>query len=131
MHDSERRDFSRVSVGFAVTIEADDGHLIESDLSRDVSMNGLFVVTDQRVPAGTDCQVTIHLVVPGGGHRIGVAGHVTRIADDGFAVEFSEIPIDDYDHLRNLVLYNSEVVDRVEEEFDGHLGLKRRTDADL
>ncbi len=131
MHDSERRDFSRVPVGFTVTIEADDGHIIESDVSRDVSMSGLFVVTDQRVPAGTDCQVTIHLDTPDGGNRIGVAGHVTRIADEGFAVEFSEIPIDDYDHLRNLVLYNSEVVERIEEEFDEHLGLKRRADADV
>ena len=130
MDDSKRRDFSRVPVAFAVTIEADDGQVIESTVSRDVSMKGLFVVTNQRLPAGTGCQVTIQLDAQGGNHRIGVAGHVARINDEGLAVEFSEIPIDDYDHLRNLVLFNSEDVDRIEEEFDEHLGLQKKADRD-
>ena len=130
MDASERRDVSRVPVEFAVTVDAGDGRIIEGDASKDVSMSGLFVVTDDQLPAGEACRVTIHLDAPGGAPGISVGGQVTRVTGEGFAVQFSEIPIDDYDHLRNLVLYNSEHADRIEEEFDEHLGLKRRPGAD-
>lgn len=130
MGTSERRDVSRVPVEFPVTVAAGDGRIIEGDASKNVSMNGLFVVTDDQLPSGEACRVTIHLTAPDGAHRIGIAGHVTRNTVEGFAVEFSEIPIEDYDHLRNLVLYNSGQADRIEAEFDEHLGLKRRPTAD-
>ncbi len=94
-------------------------------------MRGLFVVTDDRLPLGQACRVTIHLDAPGGEHGIAVAARVTRETTEGFAVEFSEIPIEDYEHIRKLVLYNSEQADRIEEELDRHLGPKcRPTPAD-
>lgn len=123
MDASERRDVSRVPVEFAVTVDAGDGRIIEGDASKDVSLQGLFVVTEDKLSPGEACRVTIHL---DGTQGISVAAQVTRITDEGFAVEFSSIPIEDYDHLRNLVLYNSGHVDRTEAEFDEHLGLKRR-----
>ncbi len=126
MDAAERRDVSRVPVEFAVTVDAGDGRIIQGDSSRDVSMNGLFVVTDDQLPSGEACSVTIHLDAPGGTQGISLGGHVTRVTREGFAVEFSEIPLEDYDHLRNLVLYNSGQADRIEAEFDEHLGLKRR-----
>ncbi len=126
MDASERRDFSRVPVEFPVTVDAGDGRIIEGDESRDVSMRGLFVVTDERLPLGQACRVTIHLDGPGGEHGIGVAARVTRDTAEGFAVEFSEIPIEDYEHLRKLVLYNSEQANRIEEELGQHLGLRCR-----
>ena len=73
MDASERRDFSRVPVEFAVTIDAGEGRIINSEASRDVSMRGLFVVTDHLLPSGAECRVTIHLDAPGGNHSIGVA----------------------------------------------------------
>jgi len=123
MDTSEKRDFSRVPVEFAVTVEAGEGRIIESDASKDVSMRGLFVVTDDRLPSGEACSVTIHL---GESHRIGLSGHVRRTTAEGFAVEFSSIPIEDYEHLRNLVLYNSEQAERIEAELDEHLGPRDR-----
>ncbi len=129
MDASERRDFSRVPVEFAVTIDAGEGRIINSDASKDVSMRGLFVVTHDRLPSGEACRVTIHLDAPGGNHHIAVSGHVRRATAEGFAVEFSEIPIEDYEHLRNLVLYNADQADRIEEELDEHLGLKCRSTA--
>ena len=125
MNDSERRDFSRVPVGFDVTVVCEN-KVVVSDCSKDVSMNGLFVVTDERLPSGTNCRITIHLDATGGSHQIAATGRVTRVTDHGFAVEFSEIPVDDYNHLRNLVLYNSEEIDQIEAELDSHLGLKRK-----
>jgi len=47
--------------------------------------------------------------------------------EDGLAIAFTETEPDSFRHLQNLVLYNSDNADQVEDEFGAHLGLKKRS----
>ena len=48
------------------------------------------------------------------------------VDDDGMAIEFTGVPLDDLEHLRNLIRFNAEDPNAVEDEFDSHIGLKPR-----
>lgn len=121
------REFTRVTTGFTVEIEA-EGRTIESARMQDLSMNGVFVICEDRLPLECDCRVTLRLGDPGSGIKITAAGKVMRHGTEppGFALQFSELDVESYEHLRQLVLLNSQDPDQVEQEISGHLGLKRR-----
>ena len=54
-------------------------------------------------------------------------GYVSRSLPDAMAIEFTElIGLESWQHLRNLILYNAEDPVRAQQEFDTHLGLKKR-----
>jgi len=59
-------------------------------------------------------------------HRIETAGHVARVEDQGVAIAFRHVNAECLEHLRQLVLYNAENAERVEEEFASHVGLHRK-----
>ena len=52
-------------------------------------------------------------------------GAVVRADGDGFAVQFAEMGVSSFHHLRNLVMLNAADPTRVEDELGGHVGLKR------
>ncbi|MGE0684275.1 MAG: hypothetical protein AB7P69_25630, partial [Candidatus Binatia bacterium] len=59
--------------------------------------------------------------------RVEVGGKVVRVDTDGMGVEITEIVgVESFEHLRNLVRYNSADTDQVEQEFHDHIGIKRR-----
>lgn len=126
MHDyKNKREFSRVSPRLDVVL-ATEARTIRSGQIQDVSMNGLFCVCDNPFPEGTGCRVTLLLGGPEGPVRIETSGTVTRATESGNGVEFSGIGVDDYHHLRNLVLHNAADPNLAEQEIKGHLGLKSR-----
>ena len=123
MAPDNTREFSRVPGAFRLTVRSESGE-ITPDHTTDLSMNGLFAVARQSFPAGTPCEIIVHLgsAEP---EQITVRGRVVRVAEHGFAVTFDEIDVASYDHLQNLVRYNAPDVSRIEREFHQHLGLKR------
>ncbi|MCZ6874247.1 MAG: PilZ domain-containing protein [bacterium] len=123
---NDRREFTRVGVQL-------DGKLSwqESAVqveSRDVSMKGVFLACDNPPPVGTDCRIKFALGEPESQLGIDILGKIVRVDERGVGVEFIEIlGLRSYDHLRNLVLYNSsDNTEQVEQEFSSHLGIKRR-----
>lgn len=120
-----KREFTRVSVDFRVELAA-DGMTILCEKTRDISMKGIYVVTGRRLPLGTECGISIRLGEGGSGPKLQVSGTIVRVDALGMALEFGEMGIDTYDHLRNLVLYNSADPGTVERELNEHLGLKKR-----
>ena len=123
MPDAGKRETTRVPVHFGATVQIGDT-VIMVDRTSDISLKGLYVLADNLPTRGSECVVTLNLTEDGGSH-IEVAGKIARINKDGFAVEFNEIDVDSYEHLKNLVMYNSTDADEVEKDFDSHLGLKR------
>jgi c-di-GMP-binding flagellar brake protein YcgR len=125
----DRRQFTRVTIAIeAVVVPVEDGERMISGLTTDLSMKGIYVVCEDKLPAGTRCHVTL---VPSGEEkhfRIEVNAQVVRVADDGMGIEFVEIMgLESYEHLRNVVMYNSsQEIGQVEEEFKKHLGIKER-----
>lgn len=119
-----QREFTRVHVQVQVEVTA-LGRTIHSTQPQDLSLKGLMVRTEARLPLGTPCEVKLLL----GDQRTEILaeGEVVRDYEDGFAVQFTRLlGVESYEHLRNLVLYNSHDTERIEQEFQDHLGLRRK-----
>jgi len=123
-HESEKREFTRVPITFLVHLLVGERHL-EACHIQDLSMKGMLVVTEERFPLGTPCEAVLTLVE--GEVEIRTSGTVAALHPRGFGVEFTTIDgLDSYIHLRNLVLFNTQDVEKVEEEFQAHAGIRRK-----
>lgn len=128
MNDKEEgvpREFTRVPV--KVEAEISDGEkTIFCEQTHDVSMKGLFVHAKDRFAVDTRCNIALFPGGKEGGMCIEIKGVVVHSSDRGMGLQFTEIGMDSYTFLQNLVMYNSEDSHKVEQEIHNHLGLKRR-----
>jgi ethanolamine utilization microcompartment shell protein EutL len=123
--EHERREFLRVPFRVEVTLTGDHATVISADVY-DVSLNGLYAAGAGRLPPGSRCEVLLVLGGPGSEVRLSLRGRVARVDRAGMGVEFLDMELDTYFHLRNLVRFNSDDQARVEQEFQAHLGRLRR-----
>jgi Tfp pilus assembly protein PilZ len=121
----DHREFSRVDIKILATVQA-KGEKIVSTGTHDISMKGLFVRGKADWSIGTECE--IHLILEGQDPpvNIEVKGKVQRITEEGIAVLFTEVGLEAYEHLHNLVMLNTDDPEKVEREFSNHLGLKKK-----
>jgi len=123
----DKREFSRTVIRVAAEMKC-GRETLRCDQTRDLSMNGMFFPTLESLPVGRQCRVVLYLAEAENPVKIQLKARVVRVEDDGIAIEFTEIQgQESYEHLRNLVLYNSSDPDRIEREFQAHVGLRRRT----
>lgn len=123
--DADSREFTRVPIKMEVTVTAEGKSVMSRDV-KDVSMNGIYLFSEQKLSEGSDCDIIMLIGEPGSQLEVDLKGKVERVTANGMAVSFTEIGLESYEHLHNLVLYNSRNVTQVEDEFKHHLGLKRR-----
>lgn len=122
---ANRREFTRVRL--AVGVEVDQpGRCKISGRGRDLSVKGVYVECPQPLPPSPPCEVTIVLSGTPEPMQVHVTGRVVYVEPKGMGIEFVEVDVDSFIHLRNLILYNSVDTDQVEREFEQHVGLKRR-----
>jgi hypothetical protein len=122
--ENEKREFVRVPFRMGTTIRISD-RTIWSGNTLDISMNGLRVATTEPVPPeGTLCEVEIVLAEAPEPVIIEARGSVVRSTPGTLAVHFSEVDVDSYEHLRQLILNNSEDPERAEKEFGAHWGIR-------
>lgn len=71
-----------------------------------LSMNGMFLRTGEK--AGKDESLEIKISLSGASSElcIDLKGVVIRQADDGLAIQFKEMDLDSFIHLKNTVAYN-------------------------
>lgn len=121
----EHREFSRVDIKVHVRVLAKDRDEISKD-THDISMKGLFLSCQEEWPIGTECEV--HLLLEGQASPIDLflKGRVQRITEEGMGILFTEVSLEAYEHLHNLILFNSHNPDKVDQEFKDHLGLKKK-----
>ena len=124
---TEVREFTRACAKIEARVASGDEIVIFGQ-TRDISLNGLYVICDERLPPGTSCRVILFLGESQNQLAIRTRGRITRVDDAGMGIEITEIPVESLDHMRKLVLYNSSGnFEAVEQEFKTHLGIKRRT----
>ncbi len=121
----DHREFSRVNIKLHAKIMAKGKEIMSQD-THDVSMKGLFVNCDSDWPVGTECE--IHLTLEGQDPPVDleVKGRVQRVTESGMGLLFTEVSLEAYEHLHNLVMLNTHDPDKVEQEFKNHLGLKKK-----
>jgi len=120
----EKRAFVRVAFKMDTSVRTRD-RTIWSSNTLDISMNGIRLATTETVPAeGTLCEIEIVLAESPDPVIIEARGSIVRSATGTLAVHFSEIDIDSYDHLQQLILNNAKDPDRAEQEFRAHWGIR-------
>ena len=98
----ERRVCTRINVRLEVEYTICD--MIQlTGATRDISLKGLYMLTDRRPEVGTECVVVLLLAGPRSRLRVKVDGRVARHGPDGIGIEFNDMLMESYLHLRNLV----------------------------
>lgn len=120
-----QREFTRVPVSVSTTLRAGQ-IIIQSLVTKDLSMSGIYVQTHDHLSVGTECE--IKLLLGDGEIEIQAQGQVVRTDSNGLAIQFVKIMgLESYQHLQNLVRYNAPDPGKVEDEFQEHAGIRHKT----
>src|SRR3972149_3311208 len=123
MKPSDRRSFVRVPFNTEAEVQVDK-RVIRSSEGIDVSLSGLRLASNEAVDPGALCQVTLTLQPPETRLAIEAKGTVIRSAAGTLGIQFTELDLDSYLHLRQLILYNTEEPEKAEQEFSSHWGIR-------
>ncbi|MFQ5508196.1 MAG: PilZ domain-containing protein [Leptospirillia bacterium] len=118
-----QREFTRNKIRHQVLVRPENGEEIRAWCSQ-ISMNGVLVESDVEVPMNTHCHIT--LTLGDGTSTIDIEARVVSHRNNRFGMAFLEMSPEDFQHLRNLNLYNADHPEQVESELDHHLGFKTR-----
>jgi len=99
----EKRQKTRVHFETHVIIRTEESEIRAEADSEDISIKGVFVRTQEKIPEGTPCDLEILLT-----------GSSTRLAL--LAIGFDSMDLDSYMHLKNIILYNVSDPEEVERE---------------
>ncbi len=108
-NNDEKRKHPRV--GFSTTIkillDADGKKINIEGSSRDLSLKGIFVSTDNKFSCGTKCSIRVGLTGSIDKIELLMNGTVVRESENGMGIVFDSMDVDTYSHLKNIVRYNS------------------------
>jgi hypothetical protein len=123
---SERREFIRIPFDMDVKIEV-GGKILLVNKGVNISLRGLHLAAvDAKLTPGALCSVVIMLNTVDRGPILEAEGKVIRSEPGSLAIEFTELDLDSYHHLRQLVLLNTAEPEKAEQEFIAHWGIRPR-----
>lgn len=120
MNEQDRRRNTRVVFQTTVDLKFPDQEFMDCE-TRDLSVRGTAVLDVKGPELGDQCEVSLHLSGMTSDLCLAMKGEVVRTEEDSIALHFFEIDLDSFFHLRNIVYYNTEDADKVEEEFLGQI----------
>lgn len=116
MTSTNRRKNSRIPFQATITLRF-PGALYEQCETRNLSLKGVFVVGIRGHKLGDKCAVELCLTGTTSNLCLRMKGEVMRVAADGVGLRFFEIDLDSFHHLKNILYYNSENPDQLDDEF--------------
>jgi c-di-GMP-binding flagellar brake protein YcgR len=111
------RKFSRVQFNVEATIKV-AGRQFQGAVEN-LSMTGMFVVTNEQLSEGEPADITIVLTGTEPEIAVQFSGITTRVTEDGVGFTFEKMDLDSYMHLKNIIAYNIDDAEKVMEEI-GH-----------
>ncbi|MDD2850752.1 MAG: PilZ domain-containing protein [Desulfuromonadaceae bacterium] len=108
------RKFSRVNFSVTATIKKGDRQF--QGAVENLSMTGMFLVTNESLVVGDAVDITVVLTGTFPEIAVSFSGIVTRIAENGVGFTFEKIDLDSYMHLKNIIAYNIDDAEKVMEE---------------
>lgn len=108
------RQFSRVPFRVFATVKSGDRQFQGN--VENLSMNGMMLVTDERLPEGDPVDILMVLTGTSPELSLGFEGRVSRSCENGIAFHFEKIDLESYTHLRNIIAFNSDDAEKVMEE---------------
>jgi len=117
----DKRRFSRIFFNVKAKL-AVAGAVYTVDRIANLSIGGCLLEIDADIPLGSVCTFTILLsrMAPG----VEVLGEIVRVGKGEVSLKFTTIEQENLFHLQNIIRYNAEDVDVIEEEISIHPGLK-------
>lgn len=115
----DKRQFSRVKFEMTALIEK-DGVVYEGAI-RDLSLKGMLVESEDAFANGDEVSISIQLTGQASSLQVDVKGKVIRKESDLIALTFTEIDIDSFIHLKNIVSYNDGDPEKIEHEFVSYI----------
>jgi len=103
---TEKRQHTRVEFNTRILLHAEDMEIDAAGNSHDISMKGVFVSTDKKIPIGSPCRVKIVLFGGIKDIELCMQARVARVTPEGIGIHFGAIDIDSFTHLKNIVTYN-------------------------
>ena len=117
----EKRRFSRIVFNVRARLTVDEKEY-PVDRIVNLSVGGCLLEVKEDLPLGVECRFTIFLprMAPG----VEVYGEVVRTGNDGASLKFNRITPENLIHLQNIIRYNADDPQVIEEEIASHPGLK-------
>jgi hypothetical protein len=118
---AEKRRFSRIFFNVRARLAVDD-KVYTVDRIVNLSVGGCLLEIQDNLPLGEECKFTILLprMEPG----VDVFGEIVRMGDGEVSIKFVRITPENLVHLQNIIRYNADNPDVIEEEISSHPGLK-------
>ncbi|PID77941.1 MAG: hypothetical protein CSB21_03120 [Deltaproteobacteria bacterium] len=107
MFSDERRQFLRVDFTAHIILKTSSKSYELEGNSRDISQKGIYINSSVDIPVGTLCDLVVILTGSKPPVTLNITGSVVRNKDDGIAIEFKEMNLESYTHLKNIVKYNN------------------------
>ncbi len=117
---TERRRFTRLDLNHEASLQTGESrHKVAA--IRNLSVGGCRLALPGPFPPGQECSVVIrlHHMAP----DLEITGTILRSTGDETTVRFTAISPENLHHLHNLVRYNADRADCIEDEFTDHPGL--------
>ncbi len=111
-HDERRRD-KRVQFKTKIILKSGASEISLYGSSKDLSVKGIFLETDQNISIGTTARIEVLLTGREEKLVLQIMGKVVRKGAAGVGIEFDSMDIDSYTHLKNIVRYNTEDPDKI------------------
>lgn len=107
----------RTRVDFSIKVAASrEGEELKPFYSKDLSLRGLYIHTDQPFALGERCHLKIKLLERTDQGDIDVRGVVVRADDKGMGVQFTDIDPDSFRHLKNILYYTTGDPEKIDKE---------------
>lgn len=110
-----KRKNSRVPFQVIIGLDFPDQSHAECETA-DLSLKGVFVLGVTGHTVGENCLVTLRLVGSTSQLSLKMRGTVVRVEENGLALHFYEMDLDSFFHLKNILYYNSEDPDVLDDE---------------
>lgn len=118
----DKRKTTRVIYNVKAEISYDNG-LIQGEVIN-LSLTGMFLKTTEKIPVNTKTSITLFLIGSTSELKIQLTGIVIRTEKKGIAIQFKEIDLDSFIHIKSIVAYNEGDEDKIMDEF--YRTLKKR-----
>jgi hypothetical protein len=103
----EQRKKTRVRFNTRVQLRSKGDVITAQASSRDISLNGLYIKSEKKIPVGETCHISLFLSGDTSDLAIRAKGLISRHDETGMGIAFQSIEADSYFHLKNLLIYNA------------------------
>jgi hypothetical protein len=111
----EKRNTIRVPFHVRSVIKHAD-KIIEGEVVN-LSTGGMLFSTQDAIDAGETVNISIFLYGSSSHLALNIIGTVVRHSNDSIAIKFTELDLDSFIHLRNIVSHNTQDDDKIAKDF--------------